>query len=739
MAKRKYVKENNSVKAINTDSLELQKPLINEYYDINVHNSNMDKIDKGYKQNKNDISNINYELSKTENTKYSTESGVKEFSCKDGYVDNVVIEGETLVNLMPTAVSELNEDGNLFVIYPDNQKGLNYNRISNGTYTLFNLSQKKVAFEVADIGGYSNYLMYNVDENSCKVVSISNTQRLYSCIGSINHFETLDKFKQDCRVVILEGDHTDKPISYFEGLKSVGQGDKIEVLTHNEVSNSVTILESMCAVGKYVGANGELESVDNEWCATDFIEIKDNYIDFGSYNNPIDYWSTCFYDENKKFISNLRGGIGSSFDNVKPKDAKFLRTSIKTGFSSTDIRFCNKIDKKQIPTTLRSLPNGIKDTIEKRGNKYVKVQRCGEVVLDGSNGNISLDSQVNDTTIKPIISEAINDAKVGGANNNNLNIYCDKFKAKNIHSSSNTDEGIYYSGGLNIHIRVLKSRLSTQDAEGFKTWLKSNPVTVVYELETPIITELPNFNPQTYSDNTTLIVNSGVIQAEADFEVTNSLGSEIEVLKDKLSDIYDYVDRELVSEAKRLKNILISKNIEIMENECKLPNLIDKVDLLGEYDNPILYLYNEGDECVDITGGWADGYVYGNGTSLTKGNDYIETRVTVASNTRREVRTSNTIDFTNYSKIHFEGEFKQRTDGAYTSQIFLISDGTNYSKGWGGGASSFLLKNECRLEGNLVHTLDISNITGNHRLFWGVDSGSPVPNYSKIYKIWLEV
>ena len=59
MAKRKYVKENNLVKAINTDSLELQKPLVNEYYDINVHNSNMDKIDKGYKQNKNDILNIN--------------------------------------------------------------------------------------------------------------------------------------------------------------------------------------------------------------------------------------------------------------------------------------------------------------------------------------------------------------------------------------------------------------------------------------------------------------------------------------------------------------------------------------------------------------------------------------------------------------------------------------------------------------------------------------------------------
>ena len=40
---------------------------------------------------------LNKELNKTENTKYSTVNGIKEFSCKDGYVDNVVIEGQTKI------------------------------------------------------------------------------------------------------------------------------------------------------------------------------------------------------------------------------------------------------------------------------------------------------------------------------------------------------------------------------------------------------------------------------------------------------------------------------------------------------------------------------------------------------------------------------------------------------------------------------------------------------------------
>ena len=79
-----------------------------------------------------------------------------------------------------------------------------------------------------------------------------------------------------------------------------------------------------------------------------------------------------------------------------------------------------------------------------------------------------------------------------------------------------------------------------------KQYIKSNPITIVYELETPIITELPNFNPQTYSDSTTLLINSGAIQGECEFEVTNSKGSEIEVLKDKVSSLDDYVREEEV-------------------------------------------------------------------------------------------------------------------------------------------------------------------------------------------------
>lgn len=47
MSKKKYLKDSKGlVRAITTDTLQLEKPLTNENYDINVHNRNMDKIDK---------------------------------------------------------------------------------------------------------------------------------------------------------------------------------------------------------------------------------------------------------------------------------------------------------------------------------------------------------------------------------------------------------------------------------------------------------------------------------------------------------------------------------------------------------------------------------------------------------------------------------------------------------------------------------------------------------------------
>ena len=55
----KYLKnEKGIVRAITTDNLQLEKPLLNENYDIEVHNRNMDKIDTAIQEVKGKVDGL---------------------------------------------------------------------------------------------------------------------------------------------------------------------------------------------------------------------------------------------------------------------------------------------------------------------------------------------------------------------------------------------------------------------------------------------------------------------------------------------------------------------------------------------------------------------------------------------------------------------------------------------------------------------------------------------------------
>jgi hypothetical protein len=55
----KYLKNSEGiVKAITTNNLQLEKPMLNENYDIDVHNRNMDKIDNAIQEVKGRIDGL---------------------------------------------------------------------------------------------------------------------------------------------------------------------------------------------------------------------------------------------------------------------------------------------------------------------------------------------------------------------------------------------------------------------------------------------------------------------------------------------------------------------------------------------------------------------------------------------------------------------------------------------------------------------------------------------------------
>ena len=61
----KYLKNKKGiVRAITTDNLQLEKPLLNENYDIEVHNRNMDKIDSAIQEVKGKVDGLELKAEK---------------------------------------------------------------------------------------------------------------------------------------------------------------------------------------------------------------------------------------------------------------------------------------------------------------------------------------------------------------------------------------------------------------------------------------------------------------------------------------------------------------------------------------------------------------------------------------------------------------------------------------------------------------------------------------------------
>ena len=75
MAKKYLKNEKGIVRAITSDNLQLEKPLVNENYDIEVHYRNMDKIDSAIQEVKGKIDGLELVAS---NVKMDDGSNVEE-------------------------------------------------------------------------------------------------------------------------------------------------------------------------------------------------------------------------------------------------------------------------------------------------------------------------------------------------------------------------------------------------------------------------------------------------------------------------------------------------------------------------------------------------------------------------------------------------------------------------------------------------------------------------------------
>ena len=425
---------------------------------------------------------------------------IKLTNSKDGVVEIKKIEGKTLTNLIRGfSKGETFSSKNYEMLYSK----------PNTTYTILLdievTSTIFVGFLKRDNNWSAGYAMETISTPGTYIM------RLTPIEGDL-------RFRIDgggSRVVVnnlmvLEGNYTNKelPIEHFEGMKSVGEheGNKIEI----EVTcKNLFDIKDGWRVGKTIDhITGAEISYPSEMC-TDFIDIKPNtqyylktYNYVTSHRSPI---TVYFYDINKRVVRASSSGNGLAFNGryegsfTSPQNAEYMRVRLVTN----DTSVLTQLEEGNVATSyvphakntkeitlqepLRALPNGVKDRVMKVGGRYYVERNCGITILDGSISNKHnyygvVTNETNSNCHKLIINNCkyFNVSKYG---------IVDKLPFYNKSHSREETYVFPYSGDNHMYIVTRKS-LGLDTVNKFLQWLSENPITLIYQLETPIYEEI---------------------------------------------------------------------------------------------------------------------------------------------------------------------------------------------------------------------------------------------------------
>lgn len=498
-----YIAKNGSMGGGGVNHTHANKVVLDSINNIDIENI------KDIYDIKNDITRID----KLEESTVSTVTTDKDFAnvqaTSQGYFEDVKLSGKTLVNLgEPSTIYETTSDRIV-----SNFK--NRDTLTSKVVTFINYDSRKMALILYDASTNSYKRTLEVNSGATRI-DIPSTEKLINttCLYS-NGWSLADKESLKSKYSILEGDYTQNPPSYFEGLKSVGDGaDEIVVSSVND------------------------EPIE--------IEVTDEK------------------------------GVTSKVHNPKYKTDK------------KRILYYDTTDNTWKKPVLREW-----DTIEKHSDgKYYYHQRSPQLVLNGSE-NWSKENADLDSTV--LFNITVDNSMGVGTTSSIANLLSDKF-ANVISGTGGTwgtdKEGISINPAKKLHIRILKSRLETQDVAGFKKWLQANNVTVVYQLAQEKVFECTNIDLITYANETNYVFNGGVISPRTSLKVHSNISNVVSLLQKKVSVIEERFLNHVITQNRlqlastystdsvTFKVDYNSKSVSPLDND--LYNLIKKNILVGK-------------------------------------------------------------------------------------------------------------------------------------------------------------
>ena len=512
------------------------------------------------------INNLNKELDRVKKLEESTVSTVTTESdfttveaTSNGYFEDVKLEGKTLVNLAPFK-DKTNSSNFTEWIYDIS----NTTQLQNGKeYTfVFDLEVVQSADDLncvlMEFQSSDGQTLCSIHSGGIKFNGLNSKKFITKMTIPQNAYRLLVLWRRSGsatsmsikNLTILEGDHTQNPPSYFEGLKSVGQNvDEVSVNSVKGNSNLVDAKILTENVGdSFIILNYNTNTIKSKGTSWPFIHIpaykkgkkyrlkmnisiptKDTGLAFNlattKSNYPNDGYGKIYTNSNcPESINMIIDGNGTGY--WLRGNSNNIYSNISLTFENVDIQEFStlKQDKKRLLYYNEETQTWEKpilrewDSIEKHANgKYYYHQRSGEVVLNGSeNWNIGAEQN---TTIR--YQFTLNDIKLVS------NLLCDKFKQ----IPGGTDSEGVSNHGVNNKLQVTLNK----DKGDVKQWLQANNVTVVYQLAQEKVYECTNIDLITYANETNYIVNCGPIVPKSTLKVHNNISNVVSLLQKKVS------------------------------------------------------------------------------------------------------------------------------------------------------------------------------------------------------------
>ena len=232
------------------------------------------------------------------------------------------------------------------------------------------------------------------------------------------------------------------------------------------------------------GSGNASSSASNEF-TSDYIEIAPNTTYIRS-SEVTAYTRTCFYDNSKTFISK----DDSNQIITTPSNARYLRFS----------EYNSRLDTIMINEGSTALPyesyynyelckiGDYKDKIVNDNGTWKVEKKVGKVVLNGTENWVKR-SDISTITTSCFRTDYSTEVSANMVNGTIL--LSNMFTCLN---NTNDVEHFRYIGAANYRLQLFinKSRLSSDDSTGLKTWLSTHNTNVYYILATPTTETITN-------------------------------------------------------------------------------------------------------------------------------------------------------------------------------------------------------------------------------------------------------